>query len=66
MSMEKITKEELLEKLGGILLSDDELDAVIGGKPASILGTMGQSGTTNCTGKADDDDFCHNNVPPTF
>ena len=65
MFMEKITKEELLAKLGGMALSDEELETIIGGKPASILGTVGQSGTSNCTGKADDDDFCHNNVPPT-
>lgn len=65
MSVEKITKEELLNTLGGIAMSDEELETIIGGKPASILGTMGQSGTSNCTGKADDDDFCHNNVPPT-
>ena len=65
MSMEKITKEELLNKLGGKALSEEELETIIGGKPASILGTVGQSGTSNCTGKADDDDFCHNNVPPT-
>lgn len=31
MSVEKITKEELLEKLGRIPLSDDELTLVAGG-----------------------------------
>ena len=31
MSMEIITKEELLEKLGGIALSDDELEKISGG-----------------------------------
>ena len=30
--MEKITKEELLEKLGGTPLSDDELEKVNGGR----------------------------------
>ena len=29
--MEKITKEELLNKLGGVALSDDELEKVAGG-----------------------------------
>ena len=29
--MEKITKEELLNKLGGIALSDEELEKVSGG-----------------------------------
>ena len=29
--MEKITKEELLAKLGGVALSDDELENVAGG-----------------------------------
>ena len=29
--MEKITKEELLNKLGGVALSDDELEKVSGG-----------------------------------
>ena len=29
--MEKVTKEELLNKLGGMALSDDELDNVAGG-----------------------------------
>ena len=33
MSMEKITKEELLEKLGRTPLSDDELEMVTGGTP---------------------------------
>ena len=33
MSMEKITKEELLEKLGRTPLSDDELEMVTGGAP---------------------------------
>ena len=64
MSMEKITKEELLKKLGGEALSDDELEIVIGGKPASSLGTMGQSEAGHCTGKADNDELCHNYVPP--
>ena len=32
MSNEKITKEELLEKLGGIALSDDDLEKVNGGR----------------------------------
>ena len=30
--MEKITKEELINKLGGIPLSDDELEMVSGGR----------------------------------
>ena len=30
--MEKITKEELLNKLGGVALSDDELEMVSGGR----------------------------------
>ena len=33
MSMEKITKEELLKKLGRTPLSDDELEMVTGGAP---------------------------------
>ena len=37
MSMEKITKEELLEKLGRTLLSDDELIQVTGGKASETL-----------------------------
>ena len=31
VKMEKITKEELLEKLGGTLLRDDELENISGG-----------------------------------
>ena len=31
--MEKITKDELIEKLGGTPLSDDELEMVSGGTP---------------------------------
>lgn len=33
MSMEKITKDELLEKLGGVPLSDDEMEKIAGGAP---------------------------------
>ena len=32
MSMEKMTKEELLKKLGAHALSDEELEQVCGGK----------------------------------
>ena len=34
--MEKITKEELLEKLGRIPLSDDELEKIAGGDTTCI------------------------------
>ena len=35
--MEKITKEELLEKLGRIPLSDDELEKIAGGDTNQCL-----------------------------
>ena len=37
MSMEKITKEKLLEKLGRTPLSDDELEMVTGGAPEGFV-----------------------------
>ena len=38
MSMEKITKEELLKELGEHILSDEELEKISGGKEAPIEG----------------------------
>ena len=44
--MEKITKDELLEKLGGFALSDDELENVSGGyKPGGISISGGYTAT---------------------
>ena len=37
MSMEKITKDELLEKLGGFALSDEELTQVSGGDTIACI-----------------------------
>ena len=38
MSMEKITKDELLKKLDDLALSDDELEQVTGGAQVCLSG----------------------------
>ena len=48
MSMEKITKEELLNKLGAHALSDEELETVAGGENQTEC-------LTSCVNKAHGD-----------
>ena len=47
MSMEKITKEELLEKIGGTPLSDDELEMVSGGNTESQKQCIAENNCNN-------------------
>ena len=50
MAMEKITKEELLEKLGGVPLSDDELETVAGGGAFEDCVLQASEAYGNCIG----------------
>ena len=49
--MEKITKEEPLEKMGGVLLSDDELEQVSGGEEAPVEGKKYTDSNTHAADK---------------
>ena len=46
--MEKITKDELMEKLGGTPLSDDELDNVADGDDSCMEGLVWSSKYQRC------------------
>ena len=48
---EKITKEELLNNLGGLSLSDDELEKVAGGADCSKCNDMSGSAKIHCLDK---------------
>ena len=60
MSMEKITKEELLKELGKHILSDDELENVSGGTPEEFDSCM-----NSCVSKHHSDNTAFNNCIKT-